>query len=322
MTQGPEHGADLDTTQMWQPTIRALTRPEDPVDEPPSVAGVRQALRAAVLHSRHAEYAELAAALPPLIRDAQTLAGLEPEGQAVHTRLMQLVGSVLVQHRQFDIAETVVESTLDAAQSHTQAATIVKNQCWLHLRRGQLAEARELAVRWADEIEPRRITRATPEELAAWGWMLMYVAAAAARDNRRGEVRTALRWARVAAEAMEGHPEDPELTFSVINVQYKAAECAAVRERPEQVLSIAEGIPRDAKNGNSGRRHLLDVASAQAQLRQRDEAVGTLWEIWEQAPEWLSQQRYATDIMAEVVARRRRLTPQMQALARAVRLRA
>jgi transcriptional regulator with XRE-family HTH domain len=324
MEVGPEKGPDAETTDRWGPTVRALAAPHDPLPELPTVHGVTAALRAALTMSRSAEYGRLAGMLPPLIRDARTLASHVDGGRPVHTRTMQLVGSVLVQHRQFDTAEVVLEQALDRCESHTHAAYTVSTQCWLLLRRGRLHEARQLATRWADDLEPVRITRAAPNDLGAWGWMLLRAAAAAGRDNREGEAEAALRYARVAAEAIgPGRRVHEPLqalgnTFDLSAVRRKEAEHQAVTGRPDRVLAIAERVPFEATNDT--RRHLLDVAAAQAAVRQRDEAVATLHRVWREAPEWLAQQHYARETLVEVMRRRRRLSPEMRQLAEAVRL--
>jgi hypothetical protein len=62
-------------------------------------------------------------------------------------------------------------------------------------------------------------------------------------------------------------------------------------------------------------RHRLDVACAHAVTRHPDRAVRVLTELRGAAPEWLVQQRYARDVLAKVVARRRTLTKEMRSLA-------
>lgn len=97
---------------------------------------------------------------------------------------------------------------------------------------------------------------------------------------------------------------------------------AAVLDQPDKVLK-----EHDALLGLKGRvvpvsrhRHLLDLAYAHTRLRQKDEAARVLSEIHTEAPQWLGYQRYARDILQDVVTRRRTLTPEMRTLAEAVRL--
>ncbi|MEE1938170.1 hypothetical protein V1L54_01845 [Streptomyces sp. TRM 70361] len=116
-----------------------------------------------------------------------------------------MTGWLLTQTRRYEVASEALERSLDDSSDRLQAAATVNTVCWLLLRQGQLAEARELAARWADDTEPR-ISRATPSELSVWGWMLLRMSAAAVRDNRPGEAEDALRLARAAARTA---PEGP-----------------------------------------------------------------------------------------------------------------
>ncbi|MEJ8651531.1 hypothetical protein WKI65_26485 [Streptomyces sp. MS1.AVA.3] len=60
------------------------------------------------------------------------------------------------------------------------------------------------------------------------------------------------------------------------------------------------------------------MAKAHVLVRQYGEAVDTLTDIHEIAPEWLATQRYAQDILGDVVEQRRTLTPQIRHLADAL----
>ncbi len=145
-------------------------------------------------------FTELSTILPDLLRDTDVLVELDPEGRRIRTRLMQLTGWLMTQTRQFDAADLALGRAMDDAQDRLDGAATISTECWLLLRRGRLAEARELAIRWADDVEPR-VSRATPEELSAWGWLLLRTSAAAIRDNRPGEAEDALRLAQSAAVA-------------------------------------------------------------------------------------------------------------------------
>ncbi|MGW3007803.1 hypothetical protein ACWC9R_03045 [Streptomyces sp. NPDC001219] len=181
-----------------------------------------------------------------------------------------------------------------------------------------LRAARELATRWADDVEPR-MSRATPEELAAWGWLLLQASAANLRDNRRGEAEDTMRLARSVA-VMTGR-ELPRgrgrlTTWGPATVGYKAAERHIVLDQPDKVLAAVTVGSQAAST--EYHRHRLDVAKAHVLVRQYGEAVDTLTGIHEAAPEWLASQRYAQDILGGVVEKRRTLTPQMRALADAL----
>lgn len=313
------------TLDQWAPVRRALTSPAHPddVDEAPTVDGVRAALADAMPLFSGDDFAELAEILPGLIRDADVLAELESEeGHALRVRVMHLAGWLLTQTRQFDVAGAALDRAMDS--DPLQGAAVVNTRCWLLLRRGRLTEARELATRWADEVEPR-LSRATMDELSAWGWLLLRVSAAAVRDNRDGEAKGALRLAQAAASAMgrEHAPQGDFLrTFGPVTVALKRVENAMVANRPDQVLRLAKRVPQGGlrPTSNNRNRHLLDVANAQTCTRRYGEAVETLARIRGDSPQWLPNQRYAKDILGRIITRRRTLRPEMRELADAIGL--
>jgi transcriptional regulator with XRE-family HTH domain len=322
--QRDERPSDVDSGDQWEAVRRALTAPvqTDGPEEPPTLSGVRTAIDSALPLFSGDRFAELSVILPPLIRDADVLAETGSEGRDVRVRLMQLTGWLLAQTRQFDAAETALGRSLDDASDRIQSAATVNTQCWLLLRRGQLSEARDLAIRWADEVEPR-ISRATPSELSAWGWLLLRASAAAIRDNRPGEAEDALRYANSAAVAVgrEFTPGGDFLkAFGPVTVALKRTENAMIVDRPDLVLKLASRIPTDGMRptSNNRNRHLLDVAEAHARSRDYARTVEILQQIRESAPQWLPNQRYARDIFGRVIAKRRTLTTDMRSLADAI----
>jgi transcriptional regulator with XRE-family HTH domain len=321
ITEHAEPPAEAVTVERWAPVHAALAAsPQlDGLDEAPTYEGVRHTLEAAVPLFSHDRFTELAVTLPPLLRDVEVLTGTDARGRVLRARLLELTGWLMTQTRQFDAAELALERALDDAADRVQSAATISTRCWLLLRRGKLAEARELAIRWADDVEPR-VSRATPAELSAWGWLLLRVSAAAIRDNRPGEAEDALRLAKSAAVALgrDCTPEGDFLrTFGPITVALKRTENAMVAGQPDKVLSLASRIPADSlkPTSNNRNRHLLDVASAHTQLRQYAEAVDVFHRIRAGSSEWLPNQRYARDILDRIVSRRRTLTPGMRELA-------
>ncbi|AEW95624.1 MULTISPECIES: helix-turn-helix domain-containing protein [Streptomycetaceae] len=322
----PEQGADPATAERWESVRQALRSPEPTgPDEPPTVEGVRRAVDASVPLFASDRFAELAVILPGLLRDADVLAGISPEGRYVRGRLLHLTGWLLTQTRQFEDAATTLTRARDDAHDRLDAAAMVSTECWLLLRRGRIADARGLAIRWADEVEPR-MSRATPEELVAWGWLLLRASAASIRDNRPDESENALRLATSAAVAIgrERTPGGDFLrTFGPVTVAFKRAETAMIADRPDNVLKLAAAVsPKGLRpSSNNLNRHRLDVANAHVRQRQYAEAVDVLNVIRGVAPQWLTHQRYARDIVERVITGRRTLTGPMRELADAVGLR-
>jgi hypothetical protein len=200
------------------------------------------------------------------------------------------------------------------------------------LRRGMLAEARDLTVTEAGQIEPK-LSTATPRELAMWGRTLLAATNAAVRDNRPGEAADMLSLARAAAARLGREvclDGSTARTFGPVSTMMIMAENASIQEQPDQVLLIAENIPRMAATLRAGvlhpaaasrRRHRLDIANAYVMLHRIPEAIGVLRELRQEAPEWFAQQRYARKILNDINRRRTwPLTTEMRDLADAAGL--
>jgi hypothetical protein len=288
----------------------------DEIEEQPTAQGVDDAVRAVMPLFAGDRYSELGALLPPLIRDADALNG---DGRPVRARLLHLTGWLLTQTRQFDDADMALSRAKDDASDRLDAAATVNTLCWLLIRQGKLQETLDLAIRWADDIEPR-MSRATMSELAAWGWLLIRISTAAVRNNQPGEAEDAIRLARSAAVSMGREfapPADFLRTFGPVTVAMKRAENAMIEDRPDQVLAIAKTIPSKGlqPTSNNRNRHQLDIAKAHVQLRRYSEAFDVLQGIRRDSPEWIVNQRLARDVLGKVITRRRTLTAEMRELA-------
>jgi len=289
--------ADRATVDLWTPVRRALTGQDGPVamQEAATLEGVQAACDALQPLTEGHHYREIAAILPQLLRDAESLTG--SQGRAIRSRVLNLTGWALTMNNQFDAAAMTLDRAIDASVDRGNAAIAVTNLVWANLRQGRLAEAQELAVRWADDIEPR-FSHATAAQLALWGRLWLYMANATVRDNAPGATEDALSLARAAAERLGcefRYDRDLNSTFGPFTVAQIMAECAVITEQPGKVLSIAETMPNDLISPiAAGRlRHRLDVANAYTQLQQYGEATRVIQEVRATAPEWIAQQRYA-----------------------------
>jgi len=316
-------GATPAVADRWAPVRAALDTPSgESVEDAPTVAGVRAAVTAALPLAAGDRLDELGSVLPALLRDAAAVAD-DPAGRRVHAELLGLTGWMFTQTRQFDAADAALSRALDGAADDIGAASAVSTRCWLLLRRGRIEAAGRLAEEWADRIEPR-MSRATPGELAAWGWLLLRGAAAADRDGRPDDAEGMLRLAGSAAAAIGPRPIPGSFlrAYDARTVQLKAAEHAMISDRPDEVLRLSATISWDGMRptSNNLNRNRLDQASARVRLRQYADAVDMLETVWQAAPQWLPHQQYARDILGQVVAKRRTLTPRMRVLADAVAL--
>ncbi|WP_405089619.1 helix-turn-helix domain-containing protein [Micromonospora sp. NBC_01392] len=300
-----------------------------PRSEPPGLRTLRGNLHAADRVYNAGDYAVALRVVPPLLVDVRAAVGLagderQAEAYDLLARTYHLAGGLLIQLRADDLAQTALSGALDAAQrsgDQVVAATVIRTMCWLLMRQGRISEAAELAVVTADEVEPR-LSRATPADLAAWGWLLLGAAAARARDNRPDEVADLIGVAAAAAVRIgERIPAADQLMlvggFDSAKVQMQRAEAAAVAGEAGRVLELSASVPPAPTISRSAwRRHRLDLAWAYADLRRYGKATAVLTQLRDTAPTWLRQQRYARDIVDTIATgRRRAMTDELAALA-------
>ena len=309
----------------WEPVRRALGGDfAGAAEDAPTVGGLRDAVARSVAALLDSRYAELRVVLPSLLRDADALVGVSADGAGARARqvrsdVRRLAAYVLGEAWQFDAAAYAIDLAISDAGDELTALAAVDGKCWLLLRQGRLAESGGLAARWADDAEPRRMSKATPDELAAWGLFLVRVSNVAVRDNRPDDAREALRLAKMAASGVGRDIVpyfSPAQVFGPGTIAMIQAEHAMIQGRPDVTLAIGSQMAgRGFPVQPNYLRHRLDVAHAHAVTRQHDRAVGVLRELRAGAPEWLGQQRYAHDILSKVITRRRTLTDEMRGMA-------
>lgn len=302
--------------ELWLPTREAITAPRVAVDaaEMLSERSMEEALTAAVMLYHDNEYERLAHILPRLIEDGNSATPL------MRSRILQLVGSVMVQTRQLRPARVALEQSLadaEATGNVLDAASAVITLCWLMLVERQFEQVRKLATQWADRVEPR-LSVATTREISVWGWLLLRGSAAAIRDNRPDEADDMMRLAHAAAVAIgreSGGYHQYWTTFGPATVAMKRVENAVVDDRPDLALRLAQKVPTGLRPTSDNRnRHLLDVAAAHTELRQYDSAFEVLFQLSREARPWLVEHRMAKDLLGRIVSRRRTLTAEMRQL--------
>jgi DNA-binding XRE family transcriptional regulator len=304
---------------MWEPLAVTLSGPGADA-EPPAASDVASALTSATRLYHANKYQELATVLPELVRDASLVSPV------LRSRVLQLAGSALTQVRQREAARVALDRSFtdaEAAGSVLDAASTVITQAWLMLGERRFDDVRLTAALWADRVEPK-LSAATRPEISAWGWLLLRASAAAIRDNRPGEAADFMQLAEAAAIAVgpeKGGYHAYFTTFGPATVAMKKVENAVIDGRPGLALDLAARVPPGLRPTSDNRnRHLLDVTAAHLDLRQYAAAADVLHRLSMQAPAWLTAQPTAASLMSQIIARRRRLTPQMRELAEVLRL--
>lgn len=335
---GPRQNPHADDDKVdFLPLRRAISPPVtisgrlglDAADEEPDLERLRTTATAVALAYHRDHYPRVAELLPELIRSAYAAVDFFDTGDeraaalGLRSEALQLAGRYLTQVRAYDLAHMALRDAVrDAAQigDRLNAASAIIGQAWILLRQARFDEAEQLAADTADEVEPR-VSRASREQLAAWGWLLLRASAAAARNNRPDEAKELVQLARTAGAAL-GTEVTEHLrgwgTFGPLTVDLKAIENEMIAERPDRVLEMAGHLPHGVGKATSDNwnRHRLDVARAQSMLRRGDDATDVLMSLRQDAPEWLRHQRLAAITFEDVLrTRKRSLTRSQRGLA-------
>lgn len=277
----------------------------------------------------HADrYDDLAVFVPALVRSAHHHVDHYDDGsdrlEALRLRadITGLAGRYLIQVRAHDLALTALHSSLrDAVEigDVPLAAAAVSSQAWAMMRQGRLEEVERLCVVAADEIEPKMST-ATPEQLSAWGYLLMRAAGAASRNNRPAEARELAAIAHTAGSRLQTqhHGLPGHKTFGPLTTALAGVEVEMVDRQPERALELSQSIPREVgrTDASTWHRHRLDVAAALVETGDPAEAAGIMTQLRVEHPEWLRYQQYGRDIVRKILALQpRTLTEDQRSLA-------
>ncbi|MFD8531544.1 helix-turn-helix domain-containing protein [Streptosporangium canum] len=322
---------DASDVEQWTTVRRALEGRFDRAEpeEVPTLEGLTEIFTSAAVPALQSNsYAQLQMIFPHLLRDIDRLVDLS-EGPAkldarrLRSQVRQITAWLMSHTWQHEAAEHAIALAIDDAPDEHTATSATDWQCWGLIRQGRLAETREIATRWADNIEPR-MTKASREDLAGWGRMMIRVSVASTRDNRPGDAEDALRFAHMAAIGIGRDyvpSTDAWTVFGPATVAMIRAENALIQDRPDATLKIGSRIDGARfPHPRNWARHRLDVAFAYIKTGNVPAGVEVLQDVRQRAPEWIMTQRYARDILGEVIEQRRSLTADVRELADAIRL--
>ncbi|WP_131739351.1 helix-turn-helix domain-containing protein [Actinomadura roseirufa] len=287
--------------------------------EHPDLAMLARAVQSVAAKYQADQYDDLAAIVPALVRSAHHHVDVYDNGdqrrEALRLRadLTGVAGRYLIQIRAHDLALIALHTSLrDALEigDLPLASAAVSSQAWAMLRQGRLEEVERLCVETADQVEPR-MSKATADELSAWGYLLLKASAAASRNNRAPE---ALEYARTAATAGArlGHQHEDlagHRNFGPLNSILIMAEIEVLDNHPDKALRIAKELPRGVGTikTSTWNRHRLDVARARVRTGDASKATDIMTGLRVRHGEWLRYQQYGRDITREILGSRPRM---------------
>ncbi|MET9050156.1 helix-turn-helix transcriptional regulator [Streptomyces bacillaris] len=291
------------------------------LEDPPGPQEWAEQVQAATATYWAGGYSGLAATLPGLLRDGRATAR-QHDTEAVWRSLAlvyQLAASLSTQSGHPDWAYTAVEKQLAAAARASDPLLEgmgVSTLSWVLLRQGRWEQAREVAERKADQLEPPR-RRATADQLAVYGNLLIAAATPAARADHHDEAMQLLTLAESAA-VQSGPVKAYGTAFSVTDVRTQQVNIALAGSegRPDVALTAAAEvnlatISRPVHSAS----YRVDVAQARYQTGDNAGALELLLEVEADQPEWIRFQAGAAATVREMLEAERRRNGTLRGLA-------
>ena len=310
LQQGQEPGSVL--------AVRAALTPipdGQPGARPLPVADLTRRAEEAAGWYRTGNVTAICAALPELISGGEATAA-EHASVAVWRPLSItycVAAQALTQLGYEDLAYLAVMRARAAAQQAgdpLRAAVADVLLSWVYLRQGRLEEATTVALRTAEAVEPR-ISRATPEELVAYGGALWLGVTGLARAGRADEVE-AMVGALAAVGARLGAEHAPAgwtlPAIGPVSAKLKAVSASVDLGDDHRALELARQVPPwqfGAGSPLTYARYLLDVAQAQCRSGQVEPAIESCLEARRLGGEWLRYQVLARELTRALLGKAR-----------------
>ncbi|OXY83844.1 helix-turn-helix domain-containing protein [Streptomyces sp. 2R] len=291
------------------------------LEDPPDPDAWSEQVQAATAAYWTGGYSELASTLPGLLRDGRATAR-QHDTESVWRDLAlayQLAASLSTQSGHPDWAYTAVERQLAAAARASDPLLEgmgVSTLSWVLLRQGRWEQARDVAERKADQLEPRR-RGATTDQLAVYGNLLLAAATPAARADQHDEAMQLLTLAESAA-VQSGPVRAYGSAFSVTDVRTQKVNVALAGSegRPDVALTAAAAVDLGAiSRPVHSASYRVDLAQARYQTGDSAGALELLLEVEADQPEWVRFQAGAAATVREMLEAERRRNGTLRGLA-------
>ncbi|GHE39070.1 helix-turn-helix domain-containing protein [Streptomyces capitiformicae] len=302
--------------QAVSPVSDLLGEDPDPED-PPTMGALRASLHSTERIRREGRMGEIGALLPQLIRDARAASRAyngpsQATAFAVLAEAYQVAATTLTALGKEDAAFTAMERATDAARRsddpHLEAIG-ASTLAWIFTKQGRLEDAEQVALRYADHMEPG--FRSPPLELSLWGILLLRAATATVRQGERkyDRVDELMRMATGAAASIGRDRLDYATPFGPTNTGVAKVNFLVEMERSQEAITTARTVPDVQSLPPTWRaRFHVDRALAYADLERDEQATGALLTAERDAPEWMRYHGTARRIVAELRGRERRRT--------------
>lgn len=207
-----------------------------------------------------------------------------------------------------DLAWTSAERALAAARrsddAEMQTAISIRYLVWTLVRQGRTEDAERVAVRAAEQVEPRMLDRDT-ERAGVFGNLVFNAASAALRSGSGARADDLLAVAQSAAVRAGRDTASEAAIFGPRVAAFQLVDHAMRQGDPETALQLAQRVPeaRGSVPAFWEAGHRLHLAHAATQIRQDRRALAFLAEARELAPDWARRQPLGMNTMRALVDR-------------------
>ncbi len=282
----------------------------DEVATPSELAATSHKAWKAYVDGRHAALLYM---LPTLLIDARRLVhNTTSDDNATAYRILSTayrLGAGLAGRLELeDLAWTSAERALAAARnsdsSEMETAVSLRYLVWTLIRQGRAEDAERVAVRAAEQIEPRMLDR-DAERAGVFGNLVFNAASAALRLGSSARADDLLAVAQSAAVRAGQDTASEAAIFGPRVAAFQLVDHAMRQGDPEVALQLAQRVPeaRGSVPAFWEAGHCLHLAHAATQIRQDRVALGFLAEARKLAPDWARRQPLGINTMRTLVDR-------------------
>ncbi|MEW5352659.1 helix-turn-helix domain-containing protein [Streptomyces sp. 16-176A] len=255
-------------------------------------------------------YAEAGAIAAPFITSAAARLREQPVGEqaaawGVLSDAYRLAGYVANLMGGRDLAYAAIGQAQIAAQraaDDMRQALVASGRAWVYLRDARLSEALALAEKSAVDIEPR-FSRATKEELVAYGSHVNFAAVVASRLGDKDRAADYLSQSHATGARMGAEHRAHGTLFGPVSATTQAVGINVALGQTGKALTLIDSLHDEhlrALSGAARNRYAMDKAMAQADAKMWDASLDTLERALLEAPEWGRHQALPSVIMQKV----------------------
>ncbi|MEU9925127.1 helix-turn-helix transcriptional regulator [Streptomyces griseoluteus] len=188
----------------------------------------------------------------------------------------------------------------ERAADGMRVALVGSGRAWVYLRDARLPEALTLAEKSASDIEPR-FSRATPEELTAYGSHVNFAAVVASRMGDKDRAADFLSQSHATGARMGREVKAHGTLFGPVTATTQAVGVKVALGQTGAALALIDSI-RDVSGLTEAarNRYAMDKAMAHADAKQWDASLDTLEQTLRSAPDWARHQAMPGVIVQKV----------------------